>query len=356
MRRRPHFSRKSQGSWSGGQGEHPQVQLVPQEQFQRPVRRRSPGLIPVEDQDHALGEPSQSAEVVGTQGRAQRAHDVAQPDLMGRDHVGIALDDRHPARLPARRPRQVRRIEQCTFVEKHRLGSVQIFRDVPALRLDRALGVRQDPPAETDGPAAVVVDREDQAAAEPLADRAPLIAAAADEAGLLQQVHAEAPLPRQAQQPAAGHRRETQAKLFGARTRQAPTFQVTQRLRRLPQRTGKNLFRPGVDLEQLRLRRTPRRSGGGRRRRLLQHNPRPIRQHAQRLSKIHVFVILHEIKDVPAGPATPAFVRLAFRVQLEGRIVVVVERAKRLVFITHTAQGQRLTDQGDNVNRVFYGG
>ena len=34
-----------------------------------------------------------------TKGRAQRSHDVLQPDLVGRDHVGVTLDHRHPARL-----------------------------------------------------------------------------------------------------------------------------------------------------------------------------------------------------------------------------------------------------------------
>ena len=64
----------------------------------------------------------------------------------------------------------------------------------------------------------------------------------------------------------------------------------------------------------------------------------------------------HKIENVAPLSATPALVRLAFGIQFEGRIMVVVKRTERLVPRTHTAQRQVLADQGDNIDRVFYGG
>ena len=69
-----------------------------------------------------------------------------------------------------------------------------------------------------------------------------------------------------------------------------------------------------------------------------------------------MFAIHHEIKNVTPLPTTPAFIRLAFGVTFEGRIMVIVKRTKRLVPRTHAAQRQVLADQGDNINRVLYGG
>jgi hypothetical protein len=69
-----------------------------------------------------------------------------------------------------------------------------------------------------------------------------------------------------------------------------------------------------------------------------------------------MLAIHHEIKNVTPGPTTPAFVRLALGIALKGGILVIVKRTKRLIPRTDAAQRQVLADQGDNVNRVLYGG
>ena len=55
----PSARRKSHGSRSVGQGQHPDVHLVAQEQLERPVGGLLPGLVAVEDQDDAVGQPPQ---------------------------------------------------------------------------------------------------------------------------------------------------------------------------------------------------------------------------------------------------------------------------------------------------------
>ncbi len=137
------------------QGQHAEVDLVAQEQLQRTVGGRHPGLVPVEDQHHPVGQPSQAADVVFPQGRAQGPHHILQPGLVGGDHVGVALDHRHPARLPGRRPGQVRAVQERPLPEQRGLGRIQILSDMPALlghgSFDpRAGSGRRTPPSARD--------------------------------------------------------------------------------------------------------------------------------------------------------------------------------------------------------------
>ena len=103
-----------------GQGEHAQIQLASQEQLQGAIRRGLPGLVAVKDQTTRSASRAERPEMILAQSRPQRADDVAEPDLMGRDHVGVTLDHGHPARLAARRPRQVRRVEDRSACETAR--------------------------------------------------------------------------------------------------------------------------------------------------------------------------------------------------------------------------------------------
>ena len=50
--------------------------------------------------------------------RAQRADDIVQAHLVGRDHVGVTLDHGHPARLADGIPRQVRPIKDASACER----------------------------------------------------------------------------------------------------------------------------------------------------------------------------------------------------------------------------------------------
>ena len=154
-----------------------------------------------------------------------------------------------------------------------------------------------------------------------------------------------------ARQPAALRGCIPEPKPLDALPRQAAALNVVHHLGRILQALGEDLLRPGVDLEEIALRRPP--SGDGRRRRAFQCDPCSIGQHAQRLGKINVFDILHEIKNVPPRSATPALVRLAFGIQLEGRIVVVVKRTERLVLAYPTRRNGRYSPTKATISIAF---
>jgi hypothetical protein len=55
------------------------------------------GLVGVEGQDQAVGEPGQEAKVVLAEGRPARGHHGLDPGLVEGDHVGVPLDHPGPA-------------------------------------------------------------------------------------------------------------------------------------------------------------------------------------------------------------------------------------------------------------------
>ncbi len=72
----PSFRRKSHGSRFAGQGQHSQVQFASQEEFQRPIRRRSDRPDRRRRPARPVGQPAQRPEMIFSQRRPQRAHDV----------------------------------------------------------------------------------------------------------------------------------------------------------------------------------------------------------------------------------------------------------------------------------------
>ena len=102
------------------------------------------------------------------QGRTQGAHDITDAKLMSRDHIGVTLDDRNPPRLTARRPRQVGRVEDRSFVEERGFGAVYILSDMFPKGGQRPFNLGQNAPAKPDGSPPIVVNREHQPPPKPL--------------------------------------------------------------------------------------------------------------------------------------------------------------------------------------------
>ena len=106
--------------------------------------------------------------MVFTQRRAQRSDDVVETHLMGRDHVGVTLDDGDPTRLPHRIPRQVCPVKDGSLVKERRLGAVQVLGNMLPLSGQRPLDLGQNSPAKPERSTPFVMDRKDQPTPKPL--------------------------------------------------------------------------------------------------------------------------------------------------------------------------------------------
>ena len=155
--------------------------------------------------------------MIFTQGRSQGAHDVAEPHLVRRDHVGVALDHRHPARLSAGGPGEVGRVENRALLEEDRLGAVEIFCDMLPLGGHRSLDLRQNSSAESDRPAPFVMNRKDQPTPKSLAHGPGRVFRSGNQSRLLEHLSREPVLPRLENQPAPLDRRIPQPKPLDAR-------------------------------------------------------------------------------------------------------------------------------------------
>ena len=82
--------------------------------------------------------------------------------LVRRNHVGVALDHSHPARLATGGPGEIGRIENLALLEEGRLGAVKIFCDIFSLRGHRALDFGKNSSAKSDRPASLVMNGKDQ--------------------------------------------------------------------------------------------------------------------------------------------------------------------------------------------------
>ena len=149
----PSFKRKSQGRGSRAGVSTRRSSSCPRKNSSARSAGDLAGLVTVKDQHHPVGQPARAPGDDLTQGRAQRADDVAQSDLVRRDHVGISLDHRHPAGLAAGVPRQVGRVEDRPLVKERRLGAVEILGDIlPCAAIARSTSGKNSP-AEPDRPA-----------------------------------------------------------------------------------------------------------------------------------------------------------------------------------------------------------
>ena len=99
------------GILAGGKGDEAE-RAAGADMGQGPKRRADRRLlarrVAVEAEDRGRGEAPEQAELgLGERG-AERRDRLAEPGLVERDHVHLPLDDDHPLRLAARRPRPCR--------------------------------------------------------------------------------------------------------------------------------------------------------------------------------------------------------------------------------------------------------
>ena len=120
--------------------------------------RLLPGRIAVEAEEGDIGYPPQPFELMLGHRGAERRHRLAETGLGEGDHVHIALDRNDPPGLACRGLGAIQIVERAPLVEERRLGGIEIFR----------LALADDAPAKGDGPASHVADRDHQSAAEPI--------------------------------------------------------------------------------------------------------------------------------------------------------------------------------------------
>src|SRR5271157_4879061 len=108
--------------------------------------------------------------MVITQSRPQRADDVAQSQLVRRNHIGIALDDGHPPCFATGGPGPIGCVKNLALLKQGRLGAVKIFCDIFSLRGHCALDFRKNSPSESDRAASLVMNGKDQPTPKSLAD------------------------------------------------------------------------------------------------------------------------------------------------------------------------------------------
>ena len=190
---------------------------MPQEQFERLVGRVLTGVVAVEDEHDLVGKASQRRDVIVSQCCSEGANHVAKSHLMRGDHVGIAFDHRHPARLSGGRPGEVAGVDQPAFLEERRLWAVEIFCDTFARRGEDLFHFGQDPPSEPDGPALRIMDWKHQPASKPFPDNARGVRGPRDEPGFLQQIDRKPLLLGPSRQPAAFSRSISQLESRQAR-------------------------------------------------------------------------------------------------------------------------------------------
>ena len=111
---------------------------------------------------------------------------VFEAHLVGRDHVGITLNHRHPARLADGIPRQVCPIKNRPLVKERRLGAIEILSDVLPLCGHRSLDFGQNSSAESERPPLFIMDREDEPSPKPLSPDAGRVSGLAHQARLFQ--------------------------------------------------------------------------------------------------------------------------------------------------------------------------
>ena len=220
------------------------------------------------------------------------------------------------------------------LLEERRLGAVQVFCDTFARRGEQSLDFRQNPPAKPDRPApgrhgsGTSGGPRNRSRDQPRRRRRVArpgrpspegrpgtlaLRPRGQPAALARGVTQPEPLTLAASSsPRDGHVRP------GRLERPVPRRKPTRPRRRPP--ADRSSRAPGAAD-----------ASAGRR---LKRDTRPLGQHPQRLGKFDTFIILDKIKYVAARAATPAFERLAVGVQLQRRVVVVVERTERLVLGT----------------------
>ena len=133
----------------------------------QPARRPIPRGIGIEADDNLLRKAADQLGVVLGKTGAERGHRLGKTGRLGPQHVQLPFAHHRPTGFRHRPAGPIETKEHFPFFEEHRLGGVHVFRFVRGRS-------GQHPAAESDHPAALVVNREHQAVAEPVVDPARL--------------------------------------------------------------------------------------------------------------------------------------------------------------------------------------
>ena len=123
------------------------------------------GRVAIEADNRLGGEPPDELQLALGQRGAERRHRPAQPGLVERDDVHVALGDDDVAAVADPGARAVERVEVPPLVEERRVARVEVL----------GLPVAQDPAAEGDDAPSPVRDREHRPAAEEVEAVAPVV-------------------------------------------------------------------------------------------------------------------------------------------------------------------------------------
>jgi hypothetical protein len=306
-------------------------------QLEPPARRHASGPqhrlltrpVGVQRELHARREPRQLADLLLGQRRAHQTDGVAQPGLVHRDHVRVALGDDHAPRARRVGTGDVRPEQVAALVVDGVVGRVQVLRPLVGA---------QGPRAEAEHASAQVAQREHDPPAEAVVQHA-LALGALGEARLVDLAVGEAAAADGVEQRVVGAGRVAHAELAQGRLLEAPAGQVLARGRRLgrvPQVA--HVERRGA-LEQL-VQALARLAALGRRGVLLddlQAHAVAVGDVLHRALEVESLGELHEAERVTALAAPEAVEELLRRVDPERRRALVVERAEPLVAVGASA-------------------
>ena len=274
--------------------------------------------------------------------RAQRRDDVAQPDLVEHDHVGVALDDHRASGGRHRRLGVVEPIEHLGFAEDGRLLGVEVLR----------LALADDAPAERDAFALDVVDGEHHAVEEPV----PQLAVARQRDVCLDHLVGAKALRRQMPHKRLAAGCEPELPILGDAAPHPAGREV------LARRLGVGALAAHelgvVELGGLladRLQALPlaarRRAAAGL---LGQLDMRPVRELADGLGEREVLRLHDEAERVAAGAAAETVPQLGGGVDLERGRLLVVQRAAAPEVAAALAHRRALADERDDVGRLAH--
>jgi hypothetical protein len=150
------------------QGDDVDVELEREQAEERLAGRFRAGFVAVEHERRpARARPADQGRVVLGRRGPEDGDDVLDSLLVGRHHVGVALDEHDAPFAADLRQRAVERVDQAALLEERRLRRVDVLRSARVV-------VGEPARAEAGDAAALVADRDDETSAEEIVG-APLV-------------------------------------------------------------------------------------------------------------------------------------------------------------------------------------